>query len=48
MAAVGLALCVQVMLGQLAMDKRVSRQVDGLRELRLTVCDVLGIDRLWL
>jgi len=46
-AAVVLALFVQVMLVQLEVDKRVSLQVYGLQDHHLTVCDALGIDRLW-
>ncbi len=46
-AAVVLSLFVQVMMVQLEVDKRVSLQVYGLQDHHLTVCDALGIDRLW-
>ena len=46
-AAVVLSLFVQVMMVQLEVDKMVSLQVYGLQDHHLTVCDALGIDRLW-
>ena len=46
-AAVVLSLFVQVMMVQLEVDKRVSLQVYGLQDYHLTICDALGIDRLW-
>jgi hypothetical protein len=46
-AAVVLSLFVQVMMVQLEVDKKVSLQVYGLQDHHLTVCDALGIDRLW-
>ena len=46
-AAVVLSLVVQVMMVQLEADKKVSFQVYGLEDHHLTVCDALGIDRVW-
>ena len=46
-AAVVLSLFVQVMMVQLEVDKMVSLQVYGLQDHHLTVCDALGLDRLW-
>ena len=46
-AAVVLSLFVQVMMVQLEVDKKVSFQVYGLAGHHLTVCDALGIDRVW-
>ena len=46
-AAVVLSLFVQVMMVQVEVDKKVSFQIYGLQDHHLTVCDALGIDRLW-
>ena len=46
-AAVVLSLFVQGMMGQLEVDQKMSLQVYGLQDHHLTVCDALGIDRLW-
>ncbi len=47
MAAVVLSLFVQVMMVQLEVDKKLSFQIYGLQDHHLTVCDALGIDRVW-
>lgn len=46
-AAVVLSLFTQVMIVQFAVNELASRQLSGLQEDHLLVCDALGIDRSW-
>src|SRR5262252_6939842 len=46
-AAVVFALFTPVMLGQCAIDNRISLQVHGVQDYHLLVCDAVGIDQAW-